>query len=257
MSKETIVVLVLIVVAFFGGYYFSKNENGDKAPSVENQPTTAIQQADTSVTMDKVKALFNDEKNLVFGNKDSKLLFVVVSDPSCPYCHAAAGKNPKLNKDMGDRFVLKSDGGTYVAPEVEMKKLVDSGKAGMVWMYANGHGAGELATEAMYCANEQGKFWEVHDKFMSFEGYGIMNESIGNDRTKIAALVEFVGKAADSGKLKSCLDSGKYTSRISENMATARQIGFEGTPYYLINTTRFVGAYSYSDMQSAVDEALK
>jgi protein-disulfide isomerase len=256
MSKETIIVLALVIVAFFGGYYFSKNDGiGTSNPKTEDI-SQAPQQILPEVTMEQINALFNDN-NLVFGNKDSKLKFVIVSDPSCPYCHVASGKNSDLNKKMGDQFILKSDGGSYVAPEPEMKKLVDSGKAALVWIYANGHGNGELATEALYCANEVGKFWEVHDRLMSPEGYDMINTTVKNDRTKIANLVAFLKNSTDSNKLKSCLDSGKYTKRISEDMVTSVSIKFEGTPYFLVNTTRFVGAYSYADMEAAVNTVLK
>ena len=255
MSKETIVVLLLVVAAFFGGFYFSKS-NGNESTATAI-PTTAVQQQQAApVSIDQVKALFNGD-NLVFGNKDSKLLIVEFSDPSCPYCHVAGGKNPSLNKQMGAQFLMKADGGTYVAPEPEIKKLVDSGKAGFVWIYANGHGNGELATQALYCANESGKFWQVHDKLMTSEGYDIINTTVKNDKTKSGVLADFLKSAVDSTTLKNCLESGKYAGRISSDMALATQMQFEGTPYFLVNTTKFVGAYSFTDMQSAVDEALR
>jgi protein-disulfide isomerase len=53
----------------------------------------AAPEAAPVVTMDQVKGLFADENNLVFGDPNSKVLFVEFSDPSCPYCHIAAGTN--------------------------------------------------------------------------------------------------------------------------------------------------------------------
>ncbi|KKQ50240.1 MAG: DSBA oxidoreductase [Candidatus Shapirobacteria bacterium GW2011_GWE1_38_10] len=253
MSKETIIVLLLVVAAFFGGYYFSKSEGAKGTPTVATP--TGAQQAVTEVTIDQVKALFND-KNIVFGDKNSKLLIAEFSDPSCPFCHVAAGTNSELNKEMGSQFILKADGGTYVAPEIEIKKLVDSGKAGFVWLYANGHGNGELATQALYCANESGKFWQVHDKLMTQEGYELINTTVKNDKTKSGVMADFLKGAIDSNTLKDCIDSEKYASRLAEDMATASQMGFEGTPYFILNTTRFAGAYSFTDMQSVVDEAI-
>lgn len=253
MNKETIIVLGLVIAAFLGGFYFSKN-TGTTNSTATATPTTVQEQAATAnINIDQVKALFND-KNIVLGNKDSKLLIVEFSDPSCPYCHAASGKNSALNKQMGGQFLLKSDGGSYVAPEEEIKKLVDSGKAGFVWLYANGHGNGELATQAFYCANEKGKFWEVHDKLMSAEGYELINTTVKNDKTKSGIMADFLKGAVDPKSMKECLESGKYANRLSEDMTTARNMGFEGTPYFIINTTRFVGAYSFTEMQGAVDE---
>jgi protein-disulfide isomerase len=208
------------------------------------------------VTLDQVKALFTS-KNLVFGNKNSKVLFVEFSDPSCPYCQIAAGKNPSLNKQAGNQFLMVQDGGTYLPPVPEMKKLVDAGKAGYVWLYANGHGNGELATKALYCANEKGKFWEVHDLLMSEAGYDLLNNNVKNDTAKIGVLAEFLKGAVNMADLKTCLESGKYDSRLTGDTALAQQFGFRGTPSFFVNQTNFAGAVSFKDMQSAVDSLLK
>lgn len=206
------------------------------------------------VTQDQVKALFND-KQLAFGNKDSKVLFVEFSDPSCPYCSIASGKNPNLNKQAGAQFLMAKDGGTYIPPVPEIKKLVDAGKAAFVWVYANGHGNGELGTKAMYCADEKKKFWEVHDLLMSDAGYALLNETVKNDVSKADVMAEFLKSAVPVADMKTCLASGKYDSRLVEDMAIAKQFGFSGTPSFFVNTTRFGGAYSFKDMQDAVNKA--
>lgn len=214
-------------------------------------PVAPAQPAAPTITLDKIQALFN-EKAIVFGDKNSKNLLVEIADPSCPYCHVAAGKNPELNKQIGSRFTLVSDGGTYVAPVLEMKKLVDQGKAALVWIYSPGHGNGELGTKALYCAYEKNKFWPVHDKLMSNTGYSMMNETVKNDKAKIGELTTFLADAMDAGELKSCLESGKYDSKISEDTAIAGSLGVNGTPGFFINTTNFAGAYSWKDMESAL-----
>ncbi len=211
----------------------------------------AQQPAAPTVTQDTLKALFND-KNITFGNKDSKNIIVEVADPSCPYCHVAAGHNPTLNKQIGDRFVLDSEGGTYMAPVPQIKKAVDEGKAAFVWLYTPGHGNGEMGTKAMYCAHEKGKFWPVHDKLMTSQGYDLLNEEVKNDKSKTQDLVDFLSDAMSPQDLKSCLESGKYDDKLSEDTATAQNLGISGTPGFFVNTTNFGGAYSWKDMQSAL-----
>lgn len=236
----------------------SKTNSGVAA---QPQPTpanpSAAQPSQPTVTKDQVKGLF-DGKNLTFGKKDSKLVFVEFSDPSCPFCHIAAGKNGALNKQVGNgQFTLVQDGGSYVAPVPEMKKLVDSGKAAFVWIYANGHGNGEMATKALYCANEKGKFWPVHDLLMSEAGYNLINNEVKNDKAKAGVLAAFLKSAMSENELKSCLEGGKYDDRITADSATAQQFGFRGTPSFFVNETNFAGAVSFKDMQSAVDKAIK
>ncbi|MFZ1654373.1 MAG: DsbA family protein [Candidatus Moraniibacteriota bacterium] len=229
-----------------------KSTGADGAPSA--QPTAA--QPAAAVTLDQVKALFTS-KNLAFGNKESKVLFVEFSDPSCPFCHVAAGKNPSLNKQVGGQFVMVKEGGTYIAPVPEMKKLVDAGKAGFVWLYANGHGNGEMATKALYCAHEKGKFWEVHDLLMNETGYSLLNDDVKNDIAKAGTLANFLKSAVSVGEMQACLESGKYDNRIVDDMAVAQQFGFRGTPSFFINQTNFAGAVSFKEMQSTVDKLLK
>lgn len=186
-----------------------------------------------------------------------KVTFVEFSDPSCPYCHIAGGKNAALNTSAG--FTLVADGGTYVAPVPEFKKLVDEGKASYMWFYTNGHGNGEVGTLAMYCAQEQGKFWEMHDFLYSPDGYTLVNDVVKNDKTKSGDLVNAMkGKVSgvNLDNIKSCIDSGKFNDRIAQDQAKGAEYGVSGTPGFFVNETNFAGAYSYTDMQSAVDAAL-
>jgi protein-disulfide isomerase len=179
-----------------------------------------------------------------------------VADPSCPYCSASSGKNPALNNQIGPQFKLVSDGGTYVAPVEEMKKMVDSGQAGYAYIYFPGHRNGDMAMKALYCADEKGKFWQAHDLLMAEAGYNLINNTVLNDKTKSGELAEFLKSAVAVADMKSCLDSGKYDSVLSADTSLAQTLGVQGTPGFFVNTTPFAGAYSWTDMKSAVDAAL-
>jgi protein-disulfide isomerase len=258
--------VLLLGLTFTSGYFFGKSGVSAAGSQAANTVTTqqaqpqaqqqAQQPAQPQISLDTIKGLFS--KNVIkFGNADSKLLMVEVADPSCPYCHIAAGVNTEIGAQAGPQFKLVSQGGTYVAPVPEMKKLVDSGKAALVWIYTRGHGNGELATKALYCANDQGKFWQAHDLLLSAKGYDLQNNQIKNDATKSQQLADFLATAVDKNKLKSCLDGGKYDSRLSEDSSLASSLGVNGTPGFYLNTTNFAGAYSWTDMKSVADAALK
>jgi len=252
-------VIVGLALGYTGGVYRT-NAKIEKQPTQEvvtgNQNTETQQPTAPNVTMDQIKGLYNG-KNVALGNKNSKVVFVEISDPSCPYCQIASGKNPTLNQQAGSQFTLVADGGTYVAPVPEMKKLVDQGKAGYVWIYANGHGSGEMGAKALYCANEKGKFWQAHDLLMTSDGYNLLNNTVKNDKTKSADLANFLKSAVGYDDMKNCLDSGKYDARLAEDTNTANSLGFGGTPDFFVNTSNFEGAYSYTDMKSVVEAALK
>lgn len=256
-----ILVVLLVASAFYIGRLsaqVSALKSGATAPVVQQQPAGTQQQqpAKPTVSMETIKGLFG--KDLVkFGDQNKKLLFVEVSDPSCPYCHAAAGLNGALNKQMGSQFTLVSDGGTYLAPVAEMKKLLDKNKIGYVWIYSNGHGSGEMGAKALYCANEKGKFWDVHALIFSSAGYDMMNTTIKNDLSKAGDLADFLSKAIDKNFMSSCLSSDKYKDRLSADIAVAQGLGVNGTPGFFVNTTNFPGAVPFDTMKSAVDAALK
>ena len=252
-----------IVMSFVIGILWEKVSGLEKGKSTQ-ATTTGTQQAaqqqvqptQTLVSLDQVKKLFGQDL-IKFGDDKRKVLFVEIEDPSCPYCHVAAGKDPELNAQIGDRFKLISDGGTYAAPVPEMKKLVDQGKASLVYIYTPGHGNGEMGMKALYCAFEKGKFWEVHDLLYSNDGYNLMNNTIKNDKTKSQDLANFLKSAIDPTQLKSCLDSGKYDQRLGSDTAVAASLGVQGTPGFFVNTKNFAGAYSWKDMEPVVTAALK
>lgn len=254
-----VLVILLVAAAFFVGKYSEKTNKLAQNKQNNNQPTQPQAQPTVVPTIDlnTIKNVFNDKDVIKFGNADSKLLLVEISDPSCPFCQMASGKNPELNKQQGAQFTLVADGGTYIAPVQEMRKLVEAGKASFAYIYQNGHGNGEMAMKSFYCANEQGKFWEAHDKLMTNAGYNLINNVVKNDKTASGKMADFLAGAVNKTELKSCLDSGKYDDALASNQKLASNLGVNGTPGFFINTTNFAGAYSWTDMKAAADAALK
>lgn len=272
-----VLMVLLLIASFLLGMLTTKVQYLEKekvlaatqATQNNQQQAAAPQQPPkVNVSIDMIKSLFND-KNIFFGDKNSKNLLVEVADPSCPYCHVATGLNPTLNPQMGPQFKMQVDGGTYIPPMPQMRELVNNGKAAFVYVYTNGHGAGEEATTALYCAHEQGKFWQVHDLLMNKEGFDFMNNNklkfdpsqveisqqgykkITND--DLNNIVDFLkNTGVNTDQLRECLVSNKYVKKLAEDITTASNLGVSGTPGFFINTNDFLGAYSWKDMQSAV-----
>jgi len=255
-----LILILTVVLAFFVGFLWQKiltlEKNAKSGTSTTATNTTQTPPSQPIVSLDKIKALFANKDLITFGDADRKVLFIEVSDPSCPFCHAAAGLSPNVNAQLGAQFKLVSQGGTYVAPVPEMEKLVNSGKASFVYIYFPGHGNGEMATKALYCANEQGKFWEVHNQLMTDAGYNLLNNTVKSDKSQSGTLANFLKSVFDPTQMKSCLDSGKYDARLTEDTQIATDLGVSGTPGFFINTVNFPGAVSYKDMESAVNSAL-
>jgi len=257
-NLQQFVVPVLVVLAiglsFFSGTLWQKVKNLEKG--TQNTAPAPTQAAKPTVSLETVKGLFN--KDLIkFGDASKKVLFVQMADPSCPFCAAADGKNHTIYKSINASFQLVADGGKYVSPTVEIKKLVDAGKASYLFIYYPGHGNGEMAMKSLYCAYEKGKYWEAHDLVMNDAAYNLWNVTIKNDKTQSQTIANFLKSAVDPSFMKACLDSGKYDARLQSDQELAASLGIQGTPSFYVNSSVFPGAYSYTEMKSLVDAALK
>lgn len=243
--QQYLMVILLVVGAYFLGVYKTKTEMLEKGIGTGTQQVGQQQAAPTTVDIEVIKDKF-DGKHITFGDKNADLIITEVSDPSCPFCHIAGGLHPELNNGSA-QFKMVKDGGTYVAPVPEIKKLVEEGKAAFIFLYSNGHGNGEVATQALYCAHEQKKFWEAHDKLMTKAGYDLINDVVRNDLAKSSELVKLIGNAVDGNKLQACLDSKKYAGQPAEDMAIVQSLtGGSGTPTFFVNEKIVEGAQSWT-----------
>lgn len=248
-------VALSVGLAFFSGTLWQKVKTTEEKPETTAEDT-AVKGAATKVTADTIKSLF-DKDLIKIGKKDSKLIFVEVADPSCPYCAIADGHNSTLAASVGTNFKYVSEGGSYIPPGTEIEKLTKDGKASYMYVYYPGHGNGEMGMKALYCANEKGRFWEAKELVMSNDGYNLMNTTVKNDKAQAGVVAEFLKSAVDYDFMKSCLESDKYDSRLKSDQEVAMSLSIQGTPNFWINTTNFPGAYSYSDMEAVVNAALK
>src|SRR6266478_2882228 len=83
-----VLILLSIVLAFFVGMLWQKVQNLEKG--VGNTTTTTNNGQTATIDLVTIKGLW--DKNLIkFGDKNKKVLFVEIVDPSCPFCHIAGG----------------------------------------------------------------------------------------------------------------------------------------------------------------------
>ena len=107
-------------------------------------------------------------------------------------------------------------------------------------------------SEAAECANEQGKFWAMHDWLFS-------NQASESDLAYYSKenLIKYAGKVGvDVNKFSTCLNSDKYASAVSADTADGQAAGVNGTPTTFINGKPIVGAVPYAQVKAAIDAAL-
>ena len=96
--------------------------------------------------------------------------------------------------------------------------------------YSPGNTESEHAANASLCAADQGKFWEYHD--ILFANWNGENQGAYVD-TRLIAFAESIGLTMKD--FKSCLNSDKYGSFISQDFTAGQNQGVSGTPSVFVN----------------------
>ena len=97
------------------------------------------------------------------------------------------------------------------------------------------HDKAQLAAEASMAANEQGKFWEYHDKLFA-------NQQ-ALDRPSLEKYAQELG--LNMAKFKAALDSGKYKKKVEDDAKQGAAVGASGTPTFFVNGKKLVGAQPF------------
>jgi protein-disulfide isomerase len=109
------------------------------------------------------------------------------------------------------------------------------------------HKNAKLASEAALAAGEQGKFWEMHDILFKNQKALEHDQLIEHAKT-IPGL--------DIAKFTQALDSHKFAAQVESELAEGAKAGITGTPSFVINGKKFVGAQPLDKFKAEIDAAL-
>lgn len=170
----------------------------------------------------------------LLGDKDAKVTLIEFSDFQCPFCRSLY---------------------TNVIKQLK-KEYIDTGKVKLAYRYypLDFHPAAQKSAEAAECANDQSKFWEFHDK--------VYDEQEKKGQGTVQYTVEEIKQwAAEIGinaeQFNTCLDSGKYAAKVTEDLTAGQQAGVQGTPATFVNGQLVSGAQPYATFKAMIDEELK
>ncbi len=158
------------------------------------------------------------------GKNGAKVTIVEWSDFQCPFCSRVVPTLKQIEDTYGDtvKVVFRHQPLPF-------------------------HNNAKIAAEASMAANEQGKFWPMHDKLFA--------NAQALDRASLERYAQELG--LDVGKFKAALDSGKFTKRVEEDSAAGMAVGANGTPTFFINGREFVGAQPFDAFKGVIDEEIK
>ena len=170
------------------------------------------------------------------GRPAAPVTLVEFSDYQCPFCQRFfLATLPALRKDYIDTGKVR-----YVFRDFPLDQI---------------HPQARKAAEAVHCAGEQGKYWEMHDVLF------------GNQQAlqppKLSEHARALG--LDGARFDQCLTSGTHAARVLQGVTDGQAAGVQGTPGFVVARTTpgdtvegtlVVGAQPVEVFRRLIDELL-
>src|SRR5260370_19526195 len=157
----------------------------------------------------------------VKGDPNAPITIVEFSDFQCPFCKKSESTLHELLTKYSGRVKL-----AYL--DFPLREI---------------HPQAQRAAEAARCAGEQGKFWEYHDAL-----YAEQSKLDGAELLTRARPLNL-----DEKSFQSCLNSGKFKSKIEADLEQGRKVGVAGTPGFFVNGVFLSGAVPPADFEKIID----
>jgi protein-disulfide isomerase len=109
------------------------------------------------------------------------------------------------------------------------------------------------ASLAAACANEQGKFWEMHDQLFANQDRW-SGETTSRPRPIIADMAKAIG--LDMSKYGACMENDSQRAKVQSHLLEAERRGVSQTPTFVIGGTMTPGAIPYDTFKRLVDQEL-
>jgi len=177
----------------------------------------------TRILLEPMRADVADATAPAKGPASAPVTIVEFSDFQCPYC-------------------------SRVVPTIDQALATYGDQVRLVYRQfpLNIHPNAQKAAEASLCANEQGKFWELHDAMFADQ------RALAVDQLKAKA----TGLGLDSAAFDSCLDSGKFAAKVAADVAAGAANGVNGTPAMFVNGRFLNGAVPFETLARLIDDEL-
>lgn len=137
-------------------------------------------------------------------------------------------------------------------PDVRAR-LLDSGRASFVFydFPLPNHKNSVAASNAAACADEQGKFWPMHDRLY-------LEQPAWRDERNPKGIFQGFARAVglDMTRWSACYDERRYQPRIDANLAEGERRDVRATPTFVIGSRQIPGAIGYDAIKAYVDTAL-
>ncbi len=186
--------------------------------------------ADGSIEVTGVKLPESPRINIEVGNSPIKgsakapITIVEFADFQCPYCNTALPTIKAVLNKYKDKvsLVFKS------YPLVQL------------------HPQAVNASIAAECAQNQGKFWEMHD--LLFENHNKLTDEIYKNLAKSVGL--------NVSKFNTCYSDASIKAKVMADAEYGQSLGINATPAFYINGILLMGAQPLSEFETVIDKEL-
>jgi protein-disulfide isomerase len=158
------------------------------------------------------------------GSETAQVTIVKFEDFQCPYCKEVQANYQEVLKRYDGKVRL-------VHKDLPLDQI---------------HPQARQAAEAARCADDEGRFWEYHDKL-----YASSPNAAPED---LKSYAKDLGLKQDL--FNKCLTSGKYKETIQKDVIEGARLGLRGTPKFFINGRELSGAQSVEVISQIIDEEL-
>ncbi len=236
-------IVVIGVAAFFAGSYIT-NLNSNQISEEDLEAVIAklelkILQNQLPTEQPNLSMKISVDNDPIIGNPDAPITIIEFSDFQCPFCA---------------RFY------TQTLPLI-YEEYIEPGKVKLVFRdypIQSIHPNAVPASVAAECANEQGKFKEMHDTL--FENQNEWGKQKTADALSLfsqyATKIQLEQEVFDS-----CLTSGKYIEEIKKDFDDGSDYGVTGTPGFFIGNDQIgyvelKGAQPFESFKKVIDSQL-
>jgi protein-disulfide isomerase len=179
-----------------------------------------------------------ESQGYVMGSPTAKVELVEHGDFECPGC----GQYAEL-----------------VEPEIR-QEYVNTGKIRFRFIdfpLVGAHKNTLNASNAAACANEQGKFWEMHDLLYGTQYLwsALLSGSESGDPDKHFKTIARQIQGLDGAKFDECLSSRRMMAKVQSHLKLGEARGVNGTPTFFVGNQQF-GNVSINQLKDVLNKAL-
>ena len=169
------------------------------------------------------------EGSIIMGNPNAKITIVEFGDYQCTFCYKF---HDETMKRINEKYI-KTENVNFIYKDFPL-----NGKQSI------------LASEASYCAEKQGKFWEYHNTLYNNwggENTGWITENV------LLGFAKDVRLNLDD--FSQCLENSEFRQKVLNNEQFGKNIGINATPSFLIfnndEVYRIIGAQPFEKFEQA------